>query len=100
MSKKIFHIQTGEFDKITTNPLRHQIILRIYKNQRLGYDFLSHFDREDMYAPESYTTVGGMIMNHLQRIPSTGDVIGWNGFLLEVVDMDNTRVDKIAVSLE
>lgn len=53
-----------------------------------------------MYAPESYTTVGGMIMNHLQRIPSTGDVIGWNGFLLEVVDMDNTRVDKIAVSLE
>lgn len=63
------------------------------------YDFLSYFDREDLYEPESYTTVGGMIMNHLQRIPSTGDVIGWNGFRLEVVDMDNTRVDKIAVSL-
>lgn len=63
------------------------------------YDFLSHFDREDLYEPESYTTVGGMMMNHLGRIPLTGDVMDWNGFRIEVVDMDNTRVDKIAVSL-
>lgn len=63
------------------------------------YDFLSHFDKEDLYSPESYTTLGGMIMNHLQRIPTTGDSMEWNGFHLEVVDMDNTRVDKIAVSL-
>lgn len=61
------------------------------------YDFLAHFDKEDLYAPESYTTLGGMIMNHLQRVPSTGDSIEWNGFHLEVVDMDNTRVDKVAV---
>lgn len=63
------------------------------------YDFLSYFDREDLYMPESFTTIGGMIMNHLQRVPATGDIIEWNGFHLEVVDMDNTRVDKIAVSL-
>ena len=64
------------------------------------YDFLSHFDREDLYAHESFTTIGGLIMNHLRRVPATGDVIIWNGFRLEVVDMDNIRVDKIAVSLE
>ncbi len=63
------------------------------------YDFLSHFDREDLYAPESFTSIGGMIMNHLQRIPMTGDTIDWNGFRLEVVDMDNARVDKVAASL-
>lgn len=61
------------------------------------YDFLSHFDREDLFTPESYTTLGGLIMNKLQRVPAVGDVIEWNGFRLEVVDMDNTRVDKIAV---
>lgn len=62
------------------------------------YDFLSHFDREDLYEPASYTTVGGMIMDHLQRVAATGDIIHWNGFRLEVVDMDNTRVDKVAVA--
>lgn len=61
------------------------------------YDFLSHFDREDLFAPQSYTTLGGMMMSHLKRIPATGDCIEWNGFRLEVVDMDSARVDKIAV---
>lgn len=63
------------------------------------YDFLAYFDKEDLYTPESYTTLGGMIMNHLQRVPVTGDSMDWDGFHLEVVDMDNTRVDKIAVTL-
>lgn len=64
------------------------------------YDFLSHFDREDLYMPQSYTTVGGLIMSQLQRVAVTGDVVDWNGFRIEVVDMDNTRVDKVAVSVE
>lgn len=63
------------------------------------YDFLSHFDREDLFMPESYTTLGGMMMNQLKRVPATGDSVEWNGFRLEVVDMDSARVDKIAVTL-
>ncbi len=50
--------------------------------------------------PQSYTTIGGMIMNHLQRVAVTGDKVVWNGFRIEVVDMDHTRVGKIAVSLD
>lgn len=64
------------------------------------YDFLSHFDKEDLYMPQSYTTIGGMIMNNLQRIATVGDIIVWNGLRIEVIDMDNTRVDKVAVSLD
>ena len=64
------------------------------------YDFLSNFDKEDLYMPQSYTTIGGMIMNNLQRIATVGDVIVWNGLRIEVIDMDNTRVDKVAVSLD
>lgn len=63
------------------------------------YDFLSFFDREDLYEPQSYTTIGGMIMNHLRRVAATGDIVIWNGFSIEVVDMDHTRVDKVAVAL-
>lgn len=61
------------------------------------YDFLAHFDKEDLYTVESYTTLGGMLMNKLKRVPTTGDKIDWNGFRFEVVDMDAARVDKIAV---
>ncbi|MCM1067695.1 MAG: hemolysin family protein [Muribaculaceae bacterium] len=60
------------------------------------YDFLAAFDREDLYTPEPYTTMGGLMMNFLQRVPAVGDVAEWHGFRLEVVDMDGARVDKIA----
>lgn len=62
------------------------------------YDFLKYFDREDLYKPESYTTLGGLVMAMLQRVPRTGDRTEWNGFNLEIVDMDGTRIDKIAVT--
>lgn len=64
------------------------------------YDFLAYFDREDLYEPTSYTTVGGLIMEHLRRVPSVGDMVRWHSFNLEVADMDHVRIDKVAVSLE
>lgn len=63
------------------------------------YDFLSYFDREDLYEPASYTTLGGLIMEHLKRVPVAGDIFHWYGFNLEVADMDYARIDKIAVTL-
>lgn len=63
------------------------------------YDFLSYFDREDLYEPASYTTLGGLIMEHLKRVPVAGDIFHWHGFNLEVADMDYARIDKIAVTL-
>lgn len=63
------------------------------------YDFLSFFDREDLYHPSSYTTLGGLIIEELKRVPVEGDSVVWNCFRLEVVDMDRARIDKIAVSI-
>lgn len=62
------------------------------------YDFLSYFDCEDLYSPQSFTTLAGMVMDSLRRVPAVGDTVDWNGFRLEVVDMDAARVDKIAVT--
>ena len=64
------------------------------------YDFLAGFKREELYSPQSYSTLGGLMMSLLGRVPHTGDVANWHDFRLEVVDMDNVRVDKIAVSIE
>jgi len=62
------------------------------------YDFLSYFDREDLYTPSTYTTLGGLIMTHLNRVPTEGDIVRWHCFRMEVMNMDRARIDKVAVS--
>lgn len=42
-----------------------------------------------------FETIGGFVMNHLERIPQAGDSFEWGGYGFEVVDMDGLRVDKI-----
>lgn len=45
-----------------------------------------------------FETVGGFVMNHLERIPRTGDRFEWSGYGFEVVDMDGLRVDKVLIT--
>jgi putative hemolysin len=45
-----------------------------------------------------YQTIGGFVMMHLGRIPSTGDKFVWNDLSFEVVDMDENRIDKLIVA--
>ncbi|HEY0720542.1 MAG TPA: hemolysin family protein [Gammaproteobacteria bacterium] len=45
-----------------------------------------------------YHTLGGLMMWVLARLPKTGDVIEWQGWRLEVVDMDGNRIDKVLAS--
>ncbi|HWP20363.1 MAG TPA: hemolysin family protein [Burkholderiaceae bacterium] len=42
-----------------------------------------------------YNTLSGMVMLLLGRVPRTGDVVDWQGWRFEIVDMDNKRVDKV-----
>jgi putative hemolysin len=46
----------------------------------------------------SYSTLGGMTMARLGRIPRAGDVYRYRGYRFEVVDMDRLRVDKVLIS--
>ena len=45
-----------------------------------------------------YNTLAGMIMLLLGRLPSTTDVVEWDDWRFEVVDLDGKRVDKVLVS--
>lgn len=42
-----------------------------------------------------YHTLGGMMMLLLGKIPMPGDHADWEGWRLEVVDMDDKRIDKV-----
>lgn len=47
---------------------------------------------------ETYHTLGGVVLGKIGRIPRTGDVFEYDGWLFEVVDMDGRRVDKVLAS--
>jgi len=65
------------------------------------YDFLALFDKENwMDDEQEFDTLGGFIIHHLERIPSTGDTFEWRGFSFEIIDMDGARIDKILVYLK
>ncbi|HEX5311582.1 hemolysin family protein [Aquabacterium sp.] len=46
-----------------------------------------------------YNTLAGMVMLLLGRLPQTTDVVEWEGWRFEVVDMDGKRIDKVLASL-
>lgn len=44
-----------------------------------------------------YTTVAGLALTRLGRIPSEGDTVRVGDFIFEVVDMDGRRIDKLRI---
>lgn len=47
---------------------------------------------------DPFTTVAGLVMHHLQRVPELGDKAVVKGWIFEVIDMDGRRLDKVLVS--
>lgn len=44
-----------------------------------------------------YSTIAGLVLSLLERIPSVGDTTSWRGFSIEVVDMDGRRIDRLLI---
>lgn len=65
------------------------------------YDFLSRFDKTEWMneGEQEFDTLAGFILHHLKRIPMTGDKLEWEGFNLEIIDMDAQRIDKVLVNV-
>jgi putative hemolysin len=61
------------------------------------YDFLQYFDMEELAAVYDYNTLSGLILDELEHVPVTGEKLEWQGFSMEIVDMDMARIDKVLV---
>ncbi|MEK8180378.1 hemolysin family protein [Flavobacterium buctense] len=61
------------------------------------HDFLTYFDMDDLINDYDVTTLSGLIMTELGNIPKTGEKLIWNKFVLEVIDMDGVKIDKVLV---
>lgn len=49
---------------------------------------------------EHYESVGGIIIEHLDRMPEAGDVVEVDNCKLEVMRMDNMRIDKVKITIK
>ena len=65
------------------------------------YDFLSRFDKTEWMheGEQEFDTLAGFILHKMERIPHTGDKMEWQGFSIEIVDMDAQRIDKVLVNV-
>ena len=61
------------------------------------HDFLTYFELDDLLSDYDVTTVSGLIMTELSRIPKQGEKLIWHKFELEVIDMDGVKIDKVMV---
>jgi len=61
------------------------------------HDFLTYFELDELTNDYEVNTVSGMIMTELSHIPKEGEKLIWQKFVLEVIDMDGVKIDKVLV---
>lgn len=47
---------------------------------------------------DGFTTLAGFLLHHLGAMPKMGDVVRWEGYRFEIVDMDGRRIDRVLVA--
>ena len=62
------------------------------------YDFLASLGIEEECSATAYNTISGLVLDQLDHIPQSGEHVEWNGYRIEVVDMDGARIDKLLVT--
>lgn len=63
------------------------------------FEFLRYFDIDyDREQKNTFQTIGGLVIHTLNTVPRAGDKIVFEGLEIEVVDMDNQRIDKLLIS--
>lgn len=66
----------------------------------LGVDFVADkIGCKGLDDPDrDYETLAGFVLSQTKEIPATGDIVDWNGWRFEVIDMDGRRIDKVLVT--
>lgn len=54
-------------------------------------NYITDFDKID------YSTVAGFVLNKIDKIPQVGDSFTYNDYVIEIVDIDGKRIDKILI---
>lgn len=61
-------------------------------------ELIENFDVD--FEETDYSTVAGFVIDHLGKIPATGDKFAFMGYTIEIMDMDGNRIDKVLISVD
>jgi putative hemolysin len=65
------------------------------------FELLNYFNLPEGDDDETdFNTVAGLILYVHGHVPTIGEKVKWRNFILEVVDMDGLRIDKILISAQ
>lgn len=53
---------------------------------------------EDFGEAEGFHTVAGLVLHQLSRVPAEGEILQLGRFEVEIIDMDDRRIDKLLFS--
>lgn len=97
--KDIVNVLLGSVTEIEEEPaiIKREDGSLLVDGQCSFYDFLEYIHLDSLYPEYDYNTISGLILEILEHIPRTGEKLHWQGFELEIVDMDGARIDKILV---
>ena len=52
------------------------------------------------YSDINVDTIGGLLVQHIERLPKEGEVIALDNFVFTVLNADNRRVNKLHLKLD
>ena len=44
-----------------------------------------------------YATVAGFVLDNIDKVPQVGDKFTFKNYIIEIIDIDGNRIDKILV---
>ena len=89
--------------KISVTQIDEETIIRqdddtwLADGQYPFYDFLTHFEMEDIFPENDFNTLSGLLLEIAQHIPTEGETIRWKDFDFVISKMDGARIDKVIV---
>jgi putative hemolysin len=61
--------------------------------------FVGELALDESLGEGRYDTLAGLVLDRMGTIPHAGDKCRWDGCVLEIMDMDGNRIDKVLVTL-
>ncbi|WP_112377522.1 hemolysin family protein [Flagellimonas maritima] len=84
----------------TTDLHEEQLSENVYKfSARLEVDYLNENYKLGLPESDEYETLGGLIMNETGEIPELDSEIRIDNFLFHVLEVSNTKIDLVSVSV-
>ncbi|WP_298535955.1 hemolysin family protein [uncultured Algibacter sp.] len=72
----------------------------VYKfSARLEVDYINETYKIELPESENYETLGGLIVNHAEEIPTQNDIVKMDSFQFTILEVSNTKIDLVELKV-